>query len=197
MLNHLGVPMGVPFLSANRANPKGFFEDRGLRRIRMICGNVQFPDTRPFAISFRQRMRLLGEWATARSAEGAIIGGKMPAFGLLVREMEAAWRGRWRAIVTDRAIADCAASRHRFHRGQSLSWIADGLSRLAEQRDADLARLQIPTLRIQYSEMMDDPSHIVELLTGFCEIQPRLSQRRAAIRFVDPTLNHYTRRTST
>jgi hypothetical protein len=193
VLSALGVPMGQSWIRPNAGNPKGFFEARGLRRLRKLCGEVEFPG-KSYTLPFHERVAMLREWCQRRSHNAPVIGGKLPAMAMMVSEMEAAWHGHWKVIVTERPLADSAKSRHRWRRRiQSLPDILRDLTLLAEKRDADLAGISVPILRVQFSDLLRNPQTIIDAVIKFCGISPCQSQIDAALRFVDPHLNHHTK----
>jgi hypothetical protein len=143
--------------------------------------------------SFSERVSALRAWRLKRAQDGPIIGGKHPSLGKLVREIDAAMAGHWKAIVTQRPTIDSARSHHSFrhHRG-SVNDIANRLETRIDQRDTDLAAVGAPTLRVDFATMMQDPTSIVEQLISFVGLSPTPEQRAQAVAFVEPKLNHFT-----
>jgi len=195
ILSHLGVPMGRSGLRPNGGNPKGFYEDRLLRQLSRRCGRVEFPRQR-FTVPFPQRVALLRQWCRQRSRQSVdepIIGGKLPALGMMVRELDTALKGRWKAIVTERSIKESARSRHKWRwRLQSVASIESDLLELAAKRDADLQRFAVPVLRVSFANLLGEPVATVAAVIAFCGLSPSPQQLQAAIASVDPKLNHET-----
>ena len=193
MLSALGLPMGDSGIRANDGNPKGFFEDRLLRRVMVKCGRVEFPG-KPFAVDYYHRIMFLREWRLARTAQdGLRIGAKLPAMGNMVPEMDAAFRGKWKAIIPERPYIDSAKSRRERHNSRKpIEKLAAIIKSLADRRDADLTALGVKTLRIQFSDMMSTPNVIIGRLVDFCGLSPTKEQWSSAESFVTPDLNHFT-----
>lgn len=192
ILDKLGVPMGVSVPFSNPANPKGLFEDVLLRNIRIACGDREFVGEDIPTIPYHARVSMFRVWEHDRRKDGRVIGGKLPALCGMVQEMDDAWHGRWKAIVTERPIDDSAMSRAKRQRHLPQEYIANQLATLANQRDSDLSRRRVPTLRINFAALMSHPEDIVAALIAFCGLHPTPKQRADAIGFVDNRLNHFT-----
>ena len=59
---------------------------------------------------------------------------------------------------------------------------------LIERRDAELERLKIPTLRLEFADVVRDPAAAVDQLIAFGELAPTAEQRAAAIAHVEKRL---------
>lgn len=188
VLDRLGVPMGVSGLRPNSGNPRGFYEDRGLRYILKRCGRREFLH-QPLRNPLQNRIELLKQWAEDR--EGEIVGGKLPFLCRMVPEMHAAWGSSWIAVIPERNTKNSAKSRNKWHKAKSWRIIEAQLSALAKKRDEDLERLGVPTFRFRYDQLTQDPLSIIKPLIAFCGITPTEQQIASAVESVDPKLNHH------
>jgi hypothetical protein len=173
MLHALGVSMGTNLRRADRHNKKGYFEDREMRR---ICGK-----------NATDHVASLRNWLIERTGN-KIIGVKNGRLGNLLKEMCEAWPSI-KFVVTERPTEEIVASWARTGRRSEKQARKTTTSRLA-RREADLAAMDVPTLRLPFADTIADPAATVEKLIAFCEINPTPEQRAAAIAFVDPALKH-------
>jgi hypothetical protein len=202
MLAKLGVAMGKSKYPANRRNPKGYYESCGITRIvQASCKTVLGVAPDPLVHwesknTFDDRVRLLRQWAlrTAATYHAGIVGAKKYKLCLLIPEMVAAWP-RLKVIATARPIEDILRSMR-----TGSGWTSAtpeqrraGIESIWERRDADLARLNVETLRLPFVDVLRDPTAAVDRIIAFAGIIPTEEQRRRAIAHVDPRLNHHTK----
>jgi len=189
VLSHLGVPMGRSW-QENKGNPKGYFEARGLRKIQVKSFYEIWDDRRKN--SYEDRVRMLRKWAESRwSRDGKIVGGKNPHMCIMVPEMNDAW-ANWKAVATVRPAIESAKSMKRLPK-VSIEDKERGIQKAIDQRDADLARLKVPTLYVPYKKIVSDPKGWVLKIIDFLEINPSTRRLQAAINHVDEKLNHYSK----
>ncbi len=188
VLSHLGIPMGKSW-QEGPGNPKGFFEDRGLRRIHVQSFYEIWDDRRKN--TFAERVDLLRQWLQRRSRDGPLIGGKNPHMCIMVPEMCEAWP-RWVAIATDRPAHESARSMKRL-KHLPLADKIKGIQKAINQRDRDLSELLVPTLRVPYAELIRDPQTLIAGMIDFLGIHPTEAQIAQAVAHVDPALNHFSK----
>ena len=197
VLHHLGIPMGRSWIRPGKANPKGFFEDRMLNHIRQECGGRKIW-TNPNIIRPHRTVRLLRQWRRDRNDGSPIIGGKLPPFlARIIPEMNRAWPHDLRILVPERPIMDSAksAAKGRFWQGRTPKQVHNLFVPVVQKQDADIERLQVPCLRVQFTDLMNHPAEAIATIIAFCGLSPTDEQRMAAISFVDPDLNHHTKTT--
>lgn len=194
MLQCLGVPMGAKFQPADERNPKGYFEDRGLLRIRSQTSPPAWhsrPLDSPYDLRVFEKMR---RWRERRSADGRIIGGKLPFLGCMVPEINQAFSAEWKAVVPERPILESAMSAQAagpHWRNHSLPEVVEIFETARRTQESHLAKIGTPTLRIAFHALMSDPFMVVEQLISFCGLDPTWEQIDAAVAWVDPQLNHF------
>lgn len=181
MLHLLGVSMGKKFLPANSANSKGYFEAVRLERfLRQTFHSTETPNN-----SFEERVAWFMQWARTR-CEAPIVGCKNPSLCFTLDEMAQVWP-QLKIVATARPVEDSLASLKR------QNWL-NPLKRTPEiyasSRDEAINRLALPTLRMNYYDVLRDPAAAVDRLVEFCDIAPTDAQREAAIAHVDPALCH-------
>jgi hypothetical protein len=183
IIHFLGVAMGEHMLKPNRANPKGFFEDRGLRK---ICKRRQK------GLSSPECVRMLIDWAQNRCRGRDVIGGKFGELCNMVPEMASAWP-RLKIIVPERDPAESLQSlqrvrmKRRWSTERKMAWNVDRCAK----RDIDLAALGIVPLRLPYHEVLADPRAAVRKIIDFLAIAPTDAQIEKAVAFVSPELAHF------
>ena len=64
---------------------------------------------------------------------------------------------------------------------------------VVEKQNADIERLGVPCLRVQFADMMTDTRRIVLDLSRFCGLSPQATVIENAVAFVSPNLNHHTK----
>jgi len=91
-----------------------------------------------------------------------------------------------RVVATERPLEDIVASLKR------ANWWNNGRhpEKFIAKRDADLEALKIPTLRVNYADVVSDPTSVVDAIIAFAGITPTASQRLAAINHMRPELRH-------
>jgi hypothetical protein len=198
ILERLGVPMGKSWIRPQRGNPKGYYEDRLMLPIREACGNQVRRWKHPRRnIPSEKVVQMLLEWREKRSIDGPIVGGKLPFLLHIVPELERAFSGQWKAIVPDRPIQDSARSAADAPIWRRRRIGAKGIFPLfvkgVRQQNIALEQITVPRLRIWFADMMRDPALTVTQLVAFCGLSPSVEQLQAALNFVDPSLNHFSR----
>ena len=191
ILNTLGVSMGRFFVPANTKNPTGYFESTDLR---MLLQQI-FQGSLANGFQTRQSpdniVKALQRHIAFRKDDGDPLGVKHPWLCLLVSEMAQAWPNL-KVVSVQRDIDSIVAS---MSESQSAS-INDeqrrkAVTQLLATRDAELARLNIPTLAINYADILANPTKAVNDLAAFAGISPTQDQIAAAVAFVDSSLNHH------
>ena len=185
MLHNLGVSMGHQFLPPNKNNPRGFFEAVALRSLchRSYAEPRMTPKT-------NEERRVAGLRRWARWRHGKIIGAKHPTLSMMVPDMVKAWPNL-RVVAVERPVEESIQSI--VARGWWKRPMAESvLPKMIATRDSDLERLGVKTLRLSYHNVITNPTSAVEQLIAFCEIKPTDAQRKAAIAFVKPDLQHFT-----
>jgi hypothetical protein len=192
MLHTLGVSMGRRFPTPAPVNSKGFFEAMDLRR---ICAQVYRTPMAPevtSAIDFDQRVRMLQQHVTFRSGDSDPLGVKHPDLCVMVPEMAQAWPGV-KVVSVTRSVGDVVAS---MTQARIFPMITEdqkraAISQMISTRDADIERLNIPCLCLNYADVLADPQQVVDQLVDFVGISPTPEQTVAAVAFVDKTLCHF------
>jgi hypothetical protein len=189
MLHKLGVSVGRKFTIPNKNNPKGFYEALELRK---ICW-ASYKEPRMTEHNTRaDRVQLLRNWAAGRNSDGKTIGAKHPTLCLMLSEMLEAWP-QLKVITTDRPVEEILASLRKASWWKPLPEEVrqSTLQKMLDRRDADLAALNIPTLRLPFADVIHDPTAAVDAMIAFGGLSPTDEQRAAAIAHVDPTLKHH------
>jgi hypothetical protein len=187
VLDALGVPMGESAFRPNRKNPKGFFEDRDIVLFnRLYCRGRSSPSGRT-----AERVAYLTRWMAVRSRDGKVVGCKQRCLGISVPDMVAAWP-RLKVITTSRPTEDIVASMRR------VGWGAGDERRRRvdaeiKRRDEDLGRLGVPTMRVEYADILRDTRAVVEQIVAFVGIERDPEAIQRAMAFVEPALNHFTK----
>lgn len=185
VLHHLGVSMGHTLKRPGKANPTGFYE---ARQLAQLCRrSFREPDMTEQNTS-ADRIQALTHWAAGRGGE--MIGAKHPTLCLMVSDMVAAWP-LVRFVCVDRDPADSSASIRRLG---GWGWPDYAVNQtpqyLRSARDYALRQIDVPILRLAYSDVVADPEATVQQLIDFCDLQPTAEQRAAAIAHIDPALRH-------
>lgn len=190
VLAKLGLPMGDTW-QKNSGNPKGYFEDRPLKRIHEASmGEIWEPERKN---SFEARVGMLREWAAKRHAkDGDLIGGKYPHLMCMVPEMCEAFGDSWRAIATMRPAIDSARSMKRL-RHMTVERKRDGIQKAIGVRDRELVERGVKTLYVPYPGIVMLPHYWVTTLCRFAGLPRRKGKIAAAIDHIDPKLNHHSR----
>lgn len=145
-------------------------------------------------LPYDERVQLLRGWISRRKRDGPVVGAKHPTLCLMVPEMKEAWPGL-KAVAVNRPLDDVMRSLKK----ATWTWKmqpAEQRELLAAElrkRDADLARLEVPTLALDFADVVRDPHGTIDKLCEFAGIQASIKQREAAAAFVDPKLNHHTK----
>jgi hypothetical protein len=187
VLQRLGVSMGREFQKPDSGNPTGYYEALGLKRF--LEGTFRGPELHQARAS-GSIVRWLRKWVSGRTTDEEVVGAKHLHLCLIVPELvEAA--PVVKIITLDRPISSITASLQRMN-----WWIAQRKSgvmpiKLIEKRDTDLRRLNPPTLRLAFDDVLASPSEAVDSIISFVGITPTSAQRTNAIQFIDPKLNHF------
>lgn len=179
MLHKLGVSMGRRFLPPDKHNETGYYEAAALRA---FCYRST-KDSQRF--SSEKKVQWLREWAQCRN-ETAIVGCKHPLLCLLLPEMKQVWPDL-KVITTERPVTEIKASLMR------AGWWNSSRQQpehLIVKRDADLSEQNIPTLRLDYHDVLRNPEKVVDSVIQFVGITPTPEQRQSAIDHVNPSLCH-------
>ena len=194
LLHYLGIPMGTQGGHHNRGNPKGYWEDGGLRKIgnkSLTFWSLTWHNTA------EERVALFKAWyekRKARDADAPIIGGKYPRLCTMVPDMAAAFPGNLKVIAITRPVEDCALSNNASWRlGMRFLAIKKRLAGVLADRDAALKDLGVPTLHLDFLPMLTNREQTVDSIIAFLGITPTTEQRTAAITHITPELNHYTK----
>lgn len=177
LIHMLGVSMGTKLRPARPRNPKGFFEDIPLRQ---VCSLRKGP----------KRIKRFRAWAVARAAEG-IVGAKDGKLCKQIPQIVKAW-SKLKVVAVDRPISEVvdsmqkAGSFKRMNRQRMESMARDWTA----CRDADLSRLKVDCLRVNFRDVVNDTQVVIDRIVEFLGISPTAEQRQAAMEFVDPTLYH-------
>uniref|UniRef100_A0A6M3K6I1 Glycosyltransferase n=1 Tax=viral metagenome TaxID=1070528 RepID=A0A6M3K6I1_9ZZZZ len=178
MLHSLGVSMGEAFIPTTWQNPKGYYEEATLERFLFAS-----PGRHMTAEQITEWFRA---WSLQRR-ESPMVGCKHPKLCNMLPYMARVWPSL-KVIATNRPLDDAADSLERAKWGGQRR--RGGLQRLYRQREADLGKLRIPVLPLEYRDIIQNPVATVEEIIWFLGITPTAEQRRAAIAHVDPTLCH-------
>ena len=186
MLHTLGVSMGQTFPRSAPANQKGFFECQHLRGF--LSRVFVWPTLSERKVQADECVKMFCKNIALRSDDSDPIGVKHPALCLLVPEMAEAWP-ELKIVSVNRDIESVVKSmgspglfpRMPEEKKREL------IERMIATRDADIERLKIPTLSLDYADVLANPAKAVNDLIAFADIPP--SPDRAAA-FVDPNLCH-------
>jgi hypothetical protein len=194
MLHHLGVPMGWRGSTGHRINPKGFFEDRRLHGLRRKCMGTLYNGKVFNTLS--DRVRLFRRWYRNRcnhSPAAPVIGGKLGELLLLIPEMHQALP-KLHVICIDRPFLDHAKSHRRaFPRmGRTIEKMMARFQQAVDTRDAQIAKLNIPVLHLDFKATVTDPAAAVTSIIVFLGLTPTPAQLQAAINHPDKSLVHHT-----
>jgi len=192
ILHALGVSMGRYLLPANPMNSKGFFESMDLRRLLAhifrgspINGFRSQIASSEIVKAFRRHMDF-------RKDDGNLLGVKHPWLCMLISEMAEAWPGL--KIVSINRDLDAVVSSMKGSQkfpNDNEEQRRNAVMQLVTMRDADSARLNIPTLTLNYADILADPTKAVNDLIAFAGINPTQEQIGAAVAFVEPELCHH------
>ena len=194
MLHHLGVPMGWRGSTGHRINPKGFFEDRRLHGLRRKCMGTLY-NGRVFN-TFDDRVRLFRRWYRNRcknSPDATVIGGKLGELLLLIPEMHQALP-KLHVICIDRPFLDHAKSHRRAfpRKDRTIGKMMARFQQAVDTRDAQVAKLNIPVLHLDFKATVTDPAAAVTSIIVFLGLTPTPAQLQAAIDHPDKSLVHHT-----
>jgi hypothetical protein len=178
IIHHLGVSMGNRFRKVQPHNPKGFFEAIGLRR---VCADDCEPG---------ERIAKFRRWARRRADE-RIIGGKEGKLCNFVPEIVKAWP-RLKVVAVERPVPEIVASMGKSGTFTNLSPAGREAyaKRFLANRDRDLERYGVDTLRLPFAETIKYPAGAIAKLVDFLGIHPTAEQIQAAREFVDPSMKH-------
>jgi hypothetical protein len=194
MLFHLGVPMGVRRGRPLRINPKGCFEDHRLHGLRRKCMGTLY-NGKVFN-TFADRVRLFRRWYRNRcknSPNATAIGGKLGELLLLIPEMHKALP-QLHVICIDRPFLDHAKS-HRCafpRKDRTIEKMMARFQQAVDTRDAQIAKLNIPVLHLDFKATVTDPAAAVTSIIVFLGLTPTPAQLQAAIDHPDKSLVHHT-----
>lgn len=175
ILHRLNVQMTPNPIEKDKGNPKGYYEDRWLRRLTqgIIDGErVNEPDTFRKYLDIRRREGLWGmkdpRFATT-----------FPAISPLL--------GDYRLVVADRKKEEIIQSYHKYVRSiDNTKYVEAQLAKI----EKILVDHPVPQMRIQYASLIRSPRIVVEDLCNFAYEGLSLKQPTfdAAMDFVDPKL---------
>ncbi len=192
ILQNLGVPMGRSWIRANRGNPRGYFEDHGLKRIAWatLAETLDSPK-----MKHRKLIQMLRRWLAHRSKEGPIIGAKYPALTMAIPHIVQAWPNV-RFIVPERDPEACARSMQfggakSGWRQLSLEQKTERFRNAIEQRDKHLEELNCTVLRLKFPDFLQQPEATATSILNFCGIQATQKQFQAACQFMNPGFVHF------
>ena len=183
LLNKLGISMGSRFQKANLKNETGYWEDLSLKRF--VQGDLSSPNSYSPNLNIDDRVAWFKKYANRRR-EGSIVGCKHPALCFFLPEMNAVWP-RLKVIATyrdPRAIIESLKLAHwwNFRRISPIE--------IFNRRDTAIAKLKLPTLIVDYDNLIENAEESVDKIIAFLEIQPSAEQREAAIAHINPNLRH-------
>ena len=186
-LHNLGISMGLKFIKSAKFNLKGTFEAQWLQKICKECYEEPNMIEREPKSS---RVAKLREWAIGRTKQlaiGSLIGAKHPTLCLMVEDMVEAWP-QVRIISVDRPIEESVES------GLRTGWLPTAeqiIPKMVEIRDTVIAATKVPTLRVSYHNLLDNPRSVIYQMINFCGISPNKREVDFAVHFVDPALCHH------
>ena len=193
ILHTLGVSMGINMLPPNEMNPKGFFEAVGLRRMLAFTFRMVQDEGLKKLLSSDEIISNLKRHVNERMQRGSRspLGVKHPWLCLLIPEMVEAWPGL-KAVSINRDINAVVASMEATGQfpGGKQNQRCNQVEKLIAKRDADLQQAGIPTLKLNYADVLKDSAKTVRDLVEFLGIMPTNEQIAEAVSFVDPTLCH-------
>jgi hypothetical protein len=182
VLHHLGVSMGRS-LRPSRINPKGFFEDLGLRKACMMF--FRRPAFHPRG-SVEQQTDALRQWAANRRGS-RIIGAKFSTLCLMMPALLKAWPNI-KVVTIHRDVESTVRSMQSAWPKWSAHlqrWI---VQRMYREVDIALSMHPVPTLRLKFPDCINQPETLIRDLAAFCGIKPTNDQRCAAMQFIEPNL---------
>jgi len=186
MLHTLGVSMGNAFPRKAPANEKGFFECQGLR---MFFNRVfKWPELVERNVQSEEVIGKLRMNTSRRAEDSDPLGIKHPILCFLVPEMlEALPRLKIVSVNRDiEAVCKSMGGKGLFPRMKE-DMKRELVERMIATRDADIERLKIPSLSLNYADVLADPTKTVKDLMDFTGVQPSVDR---AIAFVDQALCH-------
>jgi hypothetical protein len=179
IVHNLGVSMGKHLKRPNKRNPRGYYEAVALAH---ICEAIK---DRP-----EVRTQKLRKWMNRRSRqEKTIVGAKYGKLCNYVQEMVDAWHS-FKAIAVERPMEEIVASMAKsgLYKHGDKSRMEAWARHCLRNRDRDLAKFNIPTLKVSYHATLANPADTVQRIIDFLGLTPTAAQRAAAIAFVDPNL---------
>lgn len=158
ILHHLGVFMGERFLPTTKMNPRGFWHDLDFE-LSWTLGNTQELITK--------RQALGRPWGvnTRRSTWVSVI----------------AEAGPTKIIVTNRSMPSIQASCEKWFKTASF------LGRVNGELQSTTAHLKLPTLQVDFDELLDATESSVQAIADFVGVPVT----RQAVEFVEPSLRTF------
>lgn len=166
VLARLGIDMGPEDIPANGMNPLGFYQDYELERLlRDACEAVEFiPEKIDLTREYRRRLAELVKRRCARDVDWGVKSSKLAhVFGEFLRSCT----HEVKLLVTVRdpelsisSMADWIDEGHQSAR----SMIARSLSLIDEIR----VTCTLPTLEVDYHDLVADPVTVVAKVATFC-----------------------------
>ena len=194
LLHHLGVDFGMDkrVIRGTRDNPGGTFEHRQINKIngRLLqsAGRTFAKPGPPVTLAEEADLRVL-QRADLSWTEGETIWGlKDPRFCVTL----AAWleagkieTERLQIVHVKRNTHSVAKSAYKYpntnwYFNGSFEAIAEGVKKYQEFAQWHVDNLNLPTLVVQYEELLQKPEHIVAALARFIGVSDEKRIRRAA-----------------
>lgn len=195
VLYHLGVHMGNNLVGYYGSDPtkRCGFEAVGLRD---LCERaIPFPLLKP-AVNRSKMYHTLRDWINAKRREasqrGTVAGGKYPMLCRFHNQLINICGSNLRVVVADRPLHESVDSLVRRCKNQQWTpeqladhqmWLEGGKQQLMEMA-------QHVTI-VNYHDLIDQPGRTIGRLIESLQLEPSDQQRKAAIKYVDPTQRHF------